>query len=266
MTLCLTQKYLAVHRQGFMPIFVQDQFDARLLVDCAVAAGAEAIEITCRRSAVLEEVRWARKAHPQLTIVAGSVVDDGPLLSNLQRRRPDMPSIDALLAAGVDGVVSALPLRLKTIERVSRTHLVIPGVETMTEAVAVVEAGAHFAKLFTADLLGGSARVARMTCAATHGVLPLFVTGGITLARIEEYVKAGAAMLGSGWDVILGSDYVSLQKTPDQAVIAGALVSFLSGMLTARHSLPDTWPDVNSADYAHRLRHFVPSSALEGRL
>jgi 2-dehydro-3-deoxyphosphogluconate aldolase / (4S)-4-hydroxy-2-oxoglutarate aldolase len=261
--LSVAERYLSVHQQGFMPIFVHDAFDARMLVDCAVAAGAAAVEITCRRPEALAEIRDIRRAHPALIILAGSVVDGDRFVADVRRRQPAMPSINDLLEAGIDGIVSAFPIRLQTIERVSRTHLVIPGVETLTEAAAVIEAGAQFAKLFTADLCGGPARVARMTSAPTHSILPLFVTGGVTLARLPEYVRAGAAMLGSGWDVILGADYQAQQQAPNPGLITAALSGFLTSMQAARAREGKKWPATDAVDYLRRLPHFVPDRLLE---
>ena len=37
----LAKRYVTLHRQGFVPIFVADRFDAILLAESAVAAGAE---------------------------------------------------------------------------------------------------------------------------------------------------------------------------------------------------------------------------------
>ena len=137
----LAENYVTLHRQGFVPIFVADRFDAVLLAEAAVAAGAEVIEITCRRRSVCDDIERIKKAFSELIILVGSTVDDGPMLDFLQWRRPDMPSIDRLCDLGVEGIVSAMPLSLDTVARLSQTHLVIPGVESITEAVQAVNAG-----------------------------------------------------------------------------------------------------------------------------
>jgi len=172
-----------------------------------------------------------------------------------------MPSIAQLLDAGVDGIVSALPLRLETIGRLSQKHLVIPGVESVTEAVQAVEHGAHFAKLWTADLMGGQQRARRLTCAPTHGLLPLFVTGGVTQDRIHEYLEAGVAMLGSGWDVLLGDEYGALQEKPDPAKLSAALKRFLTTFQSSRSSIRPEWKSpeaLNDQQFLQSLTHYVP--------
>lgn len=261
----LISKYRAVLTQGFMPICVGDRFAIDVLADCVLNAGATAIEITCRRPDALAEIARVKKAHPDLLVLVGSVVDDGPLLAHLQRRRPSMPSLAMLADAGVDGFVSALPISLESVASWSRTHLVVPGVETPTEAVQALERGAHFAKLFTADLMGGAARAARMTCAATHGLIPLFITGGVTRERIADYLNAGVAMLGSGWDVILGEQYQSLQESPRPNVMAGALREFLRTFQSHRETLAPEWTSSRSQsdrDFLAARSHYVPVSWL----
>lgn len=264
----LIHKYRGVLEQGFMPICVGDGFDIELLAEASLEAGARAIEITCRRRNALREVERVKKRFSQLLVLAGSVVDDGVLLRHLQRQRPDMPSIQHLMDAGVDGIVSALPLTRETIARVSASHLVIPGVETPTEAVAALETGAQFAKLFTADLMGGADRARRLTCAATHGLLPLFVTGGITQQRIAEYLSAGVAMLGSGWDVLLGEEYRELQQRPDRAKLVAALKGFLNTFQSSRIACQPAWsaiPQMDDRTFLNSLSHYVPVQFTEAR-
>ena len=146
----LSQRYCQTHQQGFVPIFVNDCFDAVQLTQACVAAGANTIEITCRRKNVTDEIKRIRKAFPDLIIMAGSTVDDGPMLNFLKTRRPDMPSLDELAQLDIDGFVSMMPISLKTIEKFSKSHIIVPGVETFEQAVQAIEAGAHFTKFFNA--------------------------------------------------------------------------------------------------------------------
>jgi len=253
----LAHQYCTVHRQGFIPIFVSDRFDAVMLVEAAVAAGAKAVEITCRRIHVVEEIRRVRRQFPDLTLLVGSVVDDGPMLHYLKRRRPEMPSLDELAELDVDGFVSFMPLSESTIERFSRTHLVIPGVETIPEAVTALETGAHFAKLHSIDALGGPARVAVATSAPAHGLLPIFVTGGVTRERIETFLDAGAALLAAGWDVLLGAAYDAQQDDPAPQYLTDALRRNLDTVAAARRKLNIELLDDNTA-YLRSITHYHP--------
>ncbi len=257
----LADRYCKLHQQGFVPIFVSDHFDAVQLAEACVAAGASAIEITCRRQGVTDEIRRLRKAFPDIILMVGSIMDDGPMLDFLKRRRPDMPSIAELVDLGVDGLVSMMPLSPGTIARYASTHLVIPGVESLSEAITAIESGAHFAKFFSTTGLGEHKRVALATSAATHGLPPIFVTGGVTLDKIESYVAARVALLGSGWDVLLGEYYAKAQDEPRIDRLASALARFLNEMSIARKKHNAIAIGTATADYLSTLSHYHPFDA-----
>jgi 2-dehydro-3-deoxyphosphogalactonate aldolase len=83
------------------------------------------------------------------------------------------------------------------IERtLERGMISIPGVATMTEAFAALEAGAHALKLFPADTLGLS------TMKAWRAVLPshtkMICVGGVSEHNAGQYQRAGADGIGLG--------------------------------------------------------------------
>lgn len=254
----LKEKYCLVHKQGFVPIFVNDSFDAVQLAQACLEAGATAIEITCRRNNVKDEIKRIRKAFPDLLIMVGSIVDDGPMLNFLKTRRPDMPSLEQLTQLDVDGFVSMMPISIGTIQKYSSTHMMVPGVETFADAVAAVQAGAHFAKFFTASNQGGPKRIALANCAAMHSLIPIFVTGGVTLDKVKPYVQAGTALLGSGWDVLLGDQYKNMQKNPDIKHLAAALKQFLDEMAESRSQFQSLNNNLQSSEYLKSLKHYMP--------
>jgi 2-keto-3-deoxy-6-phosphogluconate aldolase len=190
-------------KQGFLPILINDSYDAVFLAECCLNASAKAIEITCRRNNVVNEIKNIKRLFPELHILVGSVVDNGPLMKKLQEKRPDFPSIEQLIDIGIDGFVSAMPLKIKTIQKYSRTHLIAPGVLTPKDAVETLEAGACFAKFFDLQFRGEENYLTLLNSAPFYGLLDIFVTGGITLNKIKPYKKAGAKLLGSGFDIIL---------------------------------------------------------------
>ncbi|MBN2294926.1 MAG: bifunctional 4-hydroxy-2-oxoglutarate aldolase/2-dehydro-3-deoxy-phosphogluconate aldolase [Pirellulales bacterium] len=258
----LAQRYITLHQQGFVPIFVGDRFDAVMLAEASVAAGARVVEITCRRENVCEDIRRIKRAFPELMILVGSTVDDGPMIDFLRRRKPQMPTIGELCDLGVDGIVSAMPLSLETVSRLSQTHIVVPGVESITEAVQAVSAGAHFAKFFTTAALGEHDRVALATNASLHGLLPIFVTGGVTCEKIKLYVQSRVALLGSGWDLMLGDRYQTLQQAPDVQELTAMLKSFLTAMADARKKHQSISKSEDYQDYLRSLPHYHPFDAL----
>jgi 2-dehydro-3-deoxyphosphogluconate aldolase / (4S)-4-hydroxy-2-oxoglutarate aldolase len=254
-TLC--DRYLAVHRQGFVPIFINDGRDALTLAEICVAAGSRVVEITCRRPDAAGDIRRVAREFPALVILAGSVVDEGRILSHLQRRSLDFPSLDELADAGAHGFVSAMPLSLKTVAKWSPSHLLAPGCETVWEAANLIEAGATFAKLFTTSLFGGAQRVAQVSAAPLHGSLPLFVTGGVTRASIPAFLGAGAAVLGSGWDLIAPESKEDIRTETGRNHFREQLSGFLE---EARVASGPNRPsqELDDAAYLRALNHYHP--------
>jgi 2-dehydro-3-deoxyphosphogluconate aldolase / (4S)-4-hydroxy-2-oxoglutarate aldolase len=79
--------------------------------------------------------------------------------------------------------------------------VVIAGALTPTEVMAARDAGADFVKVFPCCNLGGPAYVK-----ALHGPfpqVPLIPTGGVTIETAADYIRAGAAALGVGSELIL---------------------------------------------------------------
>ncbi len=79
---------------------------------------------------------------------------------------------------------------------------VMPGVMTVTEAVAAMEAGADVLKVFPGELLGPS------FIKALRGPLPyaqIMPTGGVSEANAAEWIKAGAVALGVGGALTKGT-------------------------------------------------------------
>jgi 2-keto-3-deoxy-6-phosphogluconate aldolase len=254
----LAERYRTLHQQGFVPIFVSDRFDAVQLAVAAVVAGAKVVEITCRRTTVREDIRRVRSALPELLILAGSTADGGHLGKFLRARQPEVPNLDELGDLGVDGFVSALPLSPETIARWSPTHLVIPGVETVGEAVSAIEAGAHFAKFLSTSFLGEHRRVSTVTSAPLFGLLPIFATGGVTLPKIDLYVEARAALLGSGWDAILGERYQAIQDNPKTSELAEPLRQCLTAMAEARAKHQPQLGGNDTRQYLRSISHYHP--------
>jgi 2-dehydro-3-deoxyphosphogalactonate aldolase len=94
----------------------------------------------------------------------------------------------------------------------------LPGVATVTEAFAALEAGANGLKLFPAEQLGPDVlRAWRAVLPAAVGVYPV---GGITPEKMANYVAAGAAGFGIG-----GALYKPGKSVADVARDAKAFVA-----------------------------------------
>ncbi len=195
----LIETYRAVHEQAFVPLFVHDDRESRLLVEACVEAGCRVVECTQRRTDAPTLIPWIRRQFPQLHVLAGSTLDDDTIVRQTQRRHPQVRTLDELADMGVDGFVSLVGWQPERIRKYAATHLVIPAAMTVNEAYQQSVAGAHFIKLIGPEL--DLVRMCRN--AAAFGFCPLFVTGGMTTERIPEAMAAGVMVVGSGFDLLL---------------------------------------------------------------
>jgi 2-dehydro-3-deoxyphosphogluconate aldolase/(4S)-4-hydroxy-2-oxoglutarate aldolase len=254
----IKDKYVNVHKQGWIPIFVNDKLDALQLAKICVDSGLKAIEVTCRRPAVLAEIRQIRKAYPDLIILVGSVVDDDNIMQGfLRKRRADFPTMEQLKELGVDGFVAQLPFSERSLEKYADDFIMIPGVETVSEAVDVLNAGAHFAKFCSSTPL----RIKQINSDATHRLFPIFYTGGAALNTLEDYVQSGTALIGGGWDLMLKDKYVEMQSNFNSEIITEKLMAYKEQIDQARSTHVPNFDQLYTADtntYLKALTHFHP--------
>ena len=195
----LFDAYRAVHEQAFMPIFVADDFDSKMLVESCIEAGCTGIEYTLRRRDAHKMIPWIRETYPDLYLLVGSTLDDDRILEKQRRKHPQLVPISELDAMGVDGFVSMIGWHEESIREYCNRRLIMPTAMTVNEAFFQIGAGAHFAKLFGGDL----AFVKRCRGAAAFGYCPIIVTGGVTTERMDEVMGAGAVLAATGFDLTL---------------------------------------------------------------
>ena len=89
--------------------------------------------------------------------------------------------------------------------------LSVPGFATPSEAFAAIEAGADALKAFPTDLV--SPAVLRALKEVLPANMPVIPVGGVTIEKIGEYRKAGAAGFGIGSAIYRrGNDAASVAK------------------------------------------------------
>ena len=101
----------------------------------------------------------------------------------------------------------------------------MPGVMTVTEAVAALEAGADILKLFPGDAFGPG------MIKALKGPLPqaaFMPTGGVDADNVDLWIKSGAAAVGAGSSLTKGA------RTGDYAQITATARIFLEKIRAAR--------------------------------
>ena len=168
-----------------IPVIVLD--DARQAVPLAQACqagGLEVLEITLRTPAGLESLRRIAAEVPGVCVGAGTVttVGDVARVAAAGARFAVSPGFDReLVAAARD---QGLPL--------------LPGVMTPSEAMAAINEGLDFLKLFPAGAAGGPALLKALS--GPFPTLRFCATGGIDARNAAEYLALpNVIAVGGSW-------------------------------------------------------------------
>lgn len=144
--------------------------------------GLRTLEITMNTPGATEQIREAAQlAGAELNIGAGTVLDLGDL--------------DAALAAGATFIVTPVVNEPVIRRCVERGVPVFAGAFTPTEIQRAWDLGASVVKVFPADV-GGPAHLRAIKAPLPH--VKLMPTGGVEVATLAEYFRAGADAVGIG--------------------------------------------------------------------
>jgi 2-dehydro-3-deoxyphosphogluconate aldolase/(4S)-4-hydroxy-2-oxoglutarate aldolase len=104
------------------------------------------------------------------------------------------------IAAGAQFIVSPAT-NFDTILYCNETEIVVmPGALTPTEVVNAWDAGADFVKVFPADSMGGAKYLRSLKAPLPD--IKLIPTGGVSQSTAAEFIRAGAAAIGVGADLV----------------------------------------------------------------
>jgi len=202
-----------MHEQGFIPIFVENQLDSKMLVEACVQAGIRCIEYTLRCHDANKMIIWIRENYPDIYLLVGSTLDNDDIIRKAKVKHPQLLTLSELAQMGVDGFVSMVGWKLENIAKYSSTYIVCPCAETVREAFLQLGAGSHFIKV-----LGPTMEVVK-NCrkGPTFGACPIMMTGGINLEKIDAAIAAGAVIVGTGFDLLLNKQPpdISSRKVTD---------------------------------------------------
>ena len=174
--------------EGLVPVIrVTSASEAIDVSDAIKEGGVSFIEITMSVPGAIDVIKeLTKKYKDEIIMGAGTVLDT--------------ETGRAALLAGAQFIVSPI-LNLDLIHLAHRySALVIPGTMTPTEILTAWNAGADMVKVFPAAQLGGPDYIK-----AIRGPLPqilLVPTGGVTLQNAGAFIKAGAAALGVGGELV----------------------------------------------------------------
>ena len=160
---------------------------AMMAVEAIILGGIPIVEITMTVPGAIGVIREiARTMDSSVVVGAGTVLDE----ATAQR----------CLEAGAEFLVSP-GLDLPTIKLALREEkVVMAGALTPTEIITAWKAGSDFVKIFPCGEVGGARYIK-----ALRGPLPqvrMVPTGGVDLTTAAEFIRAGAAALGVGGELV----------------------------------------------------------------
>src|SRR5882672_4666750 len=160
--------------------------EAVQVVEAIMAGGLTVLEITMTVPGAVQVIKELVKRFDDAIVGAGTVLD--------------AETARACIDAGAQFIVSPA-LNLDTIACCRKLDVaVIPGALTPTEVVSAWNAGADLVKVFPAGALGGASYIKSLKAPLPQ--IELVPTGGVSLKTAADFIKAGAAALGVGTDLV----------------------------------------------------------------
>lgn len=180
-----------------VPVVVLDDLEAAVPVARALAdGGVPVVELTLRTPVALDAVRRIADEAPDVVIGAGTIVEPG------QAKQAVDAGAQFLVSPG------STPRLLDALEDTGVPFL--PGVATVSEALALLERGITEMKLFPAEAVGGRALLKAV--ASPVPAARFCPTGGITPATAPDYLALpNVGCVGGSWltpaDAIASRDW-----------------------------------------------------------
>ncbi|HKS67722.1 MAG TPA: bifunctional 4-hydroxy-2-oxoglutarate aldolase/2-dehydro-3-deoxy-phosphogluconate aldolase [Candidatus Acidoferrales bacterium] len=173
---------------GIIPVVRASNSEQALLGAEAVRAGGiPIVEVTMTVPGAIEVIaRLARTVGDSVLIGAGTVLD--------------ADAARECVAAGAQFIVSP-GFDRETMEAVrSESKIMMAGALTPTEITAAWKGGADFIKIFPCGSVGGSKYIRALR--GPFPQIPFVPTGGVNLETAADFIRAGAAALGIGSELV----------------------------------------------------------------
>jgi 2-dehydro-3-deoxyphosphogluconate aldolase/(4S)-4-hydroxy-2-oxoglutarate aldolase len=185
---------------GLVPVVrVSSPERAIAAADCIRLGGVPIVEITMTTPGAIDVIaELSRSMQGQMLVGAGTVLD-----SETARQ---------CMNAGAEFIVSPVldPGIVKLVK--DEGKVMMAGALTPTEVVAAWTAGSDLVKVFPCGNVGGPQYIRALKGPLPH--IPLIPTGGVNLKTAADFIRAGAAAIGIGSDLV-----------PDREIETSALVS-----------------------------------------
>ena len=208
-----------IEQVGIVPVIrASSAEEARFAVDCVCKGGVPIVEITMTVPGAVELIRELVKANPEALVGAGTVLNEE------SARKCADAGAQFLVTPGFDAATVHAALEMDL--------LIMVGALTPSEIMAASESGADFVKVFPCGSLGGPKYIQALR--GPFPQIPLVPTGGVNLETASDYIRAGAAALGVGGEMIAKEAL----KARDGEVISKLAALFVDLVRDARSTLP----------------------------
>jgi 2-dehydro-3-deoxyphosphogluconate aldolase/(4S)-4-hydroxy-2-oxoglutarate aldolase len=195
-TLAKEEVRYRISRVGVIPaIRVSSEEDALFAAEALAEAGIPIVEISMTFPGAFHSISHLVERLPGIIVGAGSITN-----TEMSRRCLD----EGAKFLTTDGFV---PEVVKF--AIGAEVVVFPGALTPTEIIAAWKAGSDFVKVVPCDAVGGHNYIRSLKSALPQ--VPLIAAGGVNQQTALSFVRAGAAALGVGRDLIPG-EAISLRQ------------------------------------------------------
>jgi 2-dehydro-3-deoxyphosphogluconate aldolase/(4S)-4-hydroxy-2-oxoglutarate aldolase len=207
-----------IERVGIVPVIrASSSQEARFAADAVCRGGIPIVEITMTVPGALEVISELAKTMPEVLVGAGTV------LNKMMARQCADAGAQFLVTPGFN--------RATVVEAKRLGLLVMAGALTPTEVMAAWSSGADFVKVFPCGNVGGATYLKALKGPLPQ--VPLVPTGGVNLETATDYIRAGAAALGVGGELIL-KDALKARKAE---LISGLAAKFVELVKDARNGI-----------------------------
>lgn len=176
-----------IERVGIVPVIrASSAEEAKFAADCVCKGGVPIVEITMTVPGAVEVIRELVKTMPEVLVGAGTVLDEEAA------RKCAAAGAQFLVTPGFNAPTVAAARELDL--------LIMAGALTPSEIMEASASGADFVKVFPCGSIGGPQYIQALR--GPFPQIPLVPTGGVTLETTADYIRAGAAALGVGGEMI----------------------------------------------------------------
>jgi 2-dehydro-3-deoxyphosphogluconate aldolase / (4S)-4-hydroxy-2-oxoglutarate aldolase len=173
---------------GIVPVIrAASPQEARFAAEAVWQGGIPIVEITMTVPGALHVISDLVKTMPKLLVGAGTVVNQDLALQCFDA------GAQFLVTPGFSPQTVAAAHRLDL--------LILAGALTPTEVMTAWDAGVDLVKIFPCGNMGGPSYIKALKGPLPE--VPLVPTGGVNLETAADYIRAGAAALGVGGELIL---------------------------------------------------------------